>query len=93
MSHTLLPTALRLLVLALTTPEADEKPECHEPDFDLEALALPPIPAAEGGARFHRHLEACAQCREQPFALCPRGLRLLQEAGGNPPASCRKEPA
>jgi hypothetical protein len=27
---------------------------------------------------FHLHLEKCSQCREHPFALCTKGLTLLQ---------------
>lgn len=27
---------------------------------------------------FHQHLDACAQCRDQPFNLCAEGGRLLQ---------------
>lgn len=27
---------------------------------------------------FHRHLDACAQCRLHPFDLCPEGLRLVK---------------
>lgn len=38
--------------------------------------ALPGAPA-----RFHAHLDDCAQCREHPFALCPVGKVLLLHAG------------
>ena len=31
------------------------------------------------GVRFHGHLNACAHCREHPFALCPIGAELLAE--------------
>ena len=27
---------------------------------------------------FHDHLDACEQCRNNPFALCPTGLKLLE---------------
>lgn len=30
--------------------------------------------------RFHEHLDNCAQCRNSPFALCPRGGALLRLA-------------
>jgi hypothetical protein len=32
--------------------------------------------------RFHEHLDACQQCREHPFALCPTGNAFLAEVGG-----------
>ena len=28
----------------------------------------------------HRHVDACAHCRDHPFALCLIGLRLLHAA-------------
>ena len=31
---------------------------------------------------FHKHLDRCAQCREQPFNLCPKGALFLQHEGG-----------
>ena len=33
--------------------------------------------------RFHSHLDVCRQCEQQPFNLCPSGLRLLTEAVTN----------
>lgn len=30
--------------------------------------------------KFHAHLDACAQCREQPFNLCAVGQKLVREA-------------
>lgn len=27
---------------------------------------------------FHAHLDVCEQCRNNPFALCPTGLKLLE---------------
>jgi hypothetical protein len=35
------------------------------------------IPSA---AAFHRHLDTCAQCRNNPFKLCPVGHALLTVA-------------
>jgi hypothetical protein len=29
---------------------------------------------------FHQHLDVCEQCRDNPFALCVIGDRLLREA-------------
>jgi hypothetical protein len=29
-------------------------------------------------AHFHAHLDECKRCREQPFNLCPIGLRRLK---------------
>jgi hypothetical protein len=29
---------------------------------------------------YHRHLDACAQCRNHPFNQCAVGARLLREA-------------
>jgi hypothetical protein len=29
---------------------------------------------------FHRHLDECTRCREQPFNLCPEGAAALQAA-------------
>lgn len=29
---------------------------------------------------FRRHVDACAHCRDHPFALCLEGLRLLTAA-------------
>lgn len=29
---------------------------------------------------FHQHLDHCKQCREQPFNLCPIGLKTLNQA-------------
>lgn len=40
--------------------------------------STPPPPAPLD--LFHLHLEACAQCRAHPFALCPVGRALLHEA-------------
>lgn len=31
---------------------------------------------------FHDHLDACEQCREHPFELCPEGSKKLREACG-----------
>lgn len=31
---------------------------------------------------FHAHLDACHQCREQPFNLCPTGAARLSRATG-----------
>lgn len=28
---------------------------------------------------FHTHLDACAQCRENPFGLCDEGQRILEK--------------
>jgi len=28
--------------------------------------------------KFHRHLDACNQCRENPFGLCPIGEHYLK---------------
>ena len=30
--------------------------------------------------KFQRHLDQCEQCRNHPFALCPKGANLLREA-------------
>jgi hypothetical protein len=30
--------------------------------------------------QFHLHLDACVQCREHPFALCPEGNRRVEQA-------------
>lgn len=30
--------------------------------------------------KFHAHLDACKQCRENPFDLCADGQRLIAEA-------------
>jgi hypothetical protein len=27
---------------------------------------------------FHAHLDVCEQCREHPFALCPKGAAILE---------------
>lgn len=29
---------------------------------------------------FHKHLDECQQCRENPFKLCLTGARLLETA-------------
>lgn len=29
---------------------------------------------------YHAHLDQCAQCRNNPFNLCPEGARLLHAA-------------
>lgn len=29
---------------------------------------------------YHQHLETCAQCRENPFGMCPEGDRTLRLA-------------
>lgn len=29
---------------------------------------------------FHQHLDVCEQCRKNPFALCPEGVRTLHQA-------------
>lgn len=38
------------------------------------------IPSA---AAFHRHLDACRQCRENPFSLCAVGHALLTGAAND----------
>lgn len=30
--------------------------------------------------RFHEHLESCKQCCENPMALCPIGVMLIEAA-------------
>ena len=30
--------------------------------------------------KFHKHLDRCAQCRENPFNLCPKGAIILSAA-------------
>ncbi len=29
---------------------------------------------------FHKHLDTCAQCREQPFNLCTDGVAAMDES-------------
>lgn len=29
---------------------------------------------------FHAHLDACEQCRNEPFNLCPEGAKVLAES-------------
>lgn len=41
---------------------------------------------------FHRHLDACQQCREHPFDLCGAGSFLLQQAVKNANVPSPKEP-
>lgn len=36
---------------------------------------------------FHDHLEACKQCADQPFELCPEGARLIQQAAEKLPTA------
>jgi hypothetical protein len=43
----------------------------------------PPEPS-EGQLAFEAHLDACAQCREHPFDLCPAGANLLMLATRTP---------
>lgn len=31
--------------------------------------------------RFHKHLDECRQCREEPFNLCPLGDAFIMQAG------------
>lgn len=33
-----------------------------------------------GIAAYHRHLDACYRCRNNPFDLCPKGAELLWKA-------------
>lgn len=35
--------------------------------------------------RFHKHLDGCSQCRNNPFGLCPVGARLLTQLPGTVP--------
>jgi hypothetical protein len=37
-------------------------------------------PLSQQSWNFHRHLDVCAQCRNQPFNLCPSGYSLLTVA-------------
>jgi hypothetical protein len=37
-------------------------------------------PCREESIPFNQHLDTCAQCRDNPFNLCPEGARLLQES-------------
>lgn len=41
---------------------------------------------------FHEHLKQCRQCRENPFALCPKGERILSSMIGDDKnkATCAK---
>lgn len=31
---------------------------------------------------FHNHLDECKQCRDNPIALCPIGIRILEVLNG-----------
>lgn len=54
-------------------PDVEAFAEAHA---DLHRVAeAPPAHVA-----FHRHLEICGQCADQPFNLCPTGARLLRAA-------------
>ena len=44
---------------------------------------LPPAPCS-ATERWHAHLDDCEQCRDNPFALCSIGHRLLYAAAGMP---------
>ena len=35
------------------------------------------IPTQPEVADFHKHLDECKQCRENPFGLCPKGVILI----------------
>ena len=34
----------------------------------------------DAGPEFHRHLDVCDDCRDNPFDLCPVGANLIHEA-------------
>ena len=38
------------------------------------------LEAESGVYEFHKHLDMCKQCRENPFGLCWKGQRLLLRA-------------
>ena len=40
--------------------------------------STPPAPAPRTPDEFHAHLATCARCMNQPFNLCPVGLRALE---------------
>jgi hypothetical protein len=40
---------------------------------------------------FHAHLDACAQCREHPFALCEVGAVLLEASARRAPVQAEKD--
>jgi hypothetical protein len=54
--------------------EAREKMRAQ--DIERELREGNPINAEQ----FHAHLDRCAQCRNQPFNLCPQGAALLTDA-------------
>lgn len=61
-------------------PNPDGIPPCKgclEPDREHDWGVT--CKASETLSPFHLHLEKCEQCREHPFALCTKGLTLLQD--------------
>lgn len=42
-------------------------------------MTTPNLPASQ--ERFHKHLDTCRRCREQPFNLCEVGDGLLRATG------------
>ena len=38
------------------------------------------IPNPVESARFHAHLDKCAQCEQHPFDLCAEGVKLIEAA-------------
>lgn len=46
-----------------------------------------PNTGVEWWKRFNDHLDGCEQCRNHPFALCPKGATILT----NPPEELDQE--
>ena len=52
-------------------------------------MIMTAIPSA---AAFHRHLDACRQCRENPFRLCLVGHALLTGSANEAPPKMEINP-
>lgn len=67
---------------AISAPASCPDGRCDDPTTPAELARLMTLraiyrPLEEAPAGFVDHLEACQQCREQPFDLCPDGMRFL----------------
>lgn len=50
--------------------------------LDIDRPTPKPVDAPRGET-FHGHLDRCAQCERNPFALCPIGQALLKREAGS----------
>jgi len=61
------------------SPTAARSDSCGTTAVQLAPVLRPDV-GADFTAAFHRHLDECSQCRNNPFGLCDVGAVLLRAA-------------